>query len=273
MPPGGRPWHVLVTHGAGSTLETAQALFCPFLEAVVPGRISWDGIDDRTGDVEVVAERIRQWLAQSRSPEVSRVVCGISLGAHAAVLAIGREPRPTAVPDGCIAALPAWIGEPDATAAHTAETGRRIATHGYQRVLADIVERTSQKHRWIVRALEQDWSRYSTSELTASLRTAAGGRAPTLADVRSITAPTLVIGARDDQLHPIDIARSWADVLPDSQLMEIDFLSTRGFVSPKTLTAGVQFAQRLGQRWRIPQGESDWIGSSSTSDWSSRSGS
>lgn len=261
-----RPWHVLVSHGAGSTLETAELLFGPYLEAIAPGEIMWEGIDDRTGDVEAVAERIGRWLSQPPSTAVSRLVCGISLGAHAALIAIGRETRPTAAPDGCIAALPAWTGEPDGTAAHTAETGRRIAVDGWPRLLHDISEESPQTHRWLIDALRHDWSHYTRSQLAASLHAAAGGCAPNLEDLGSVTVPTLVIGARDDQLHPIEIARSWADALPDGRLVEIDFLEIEGFVSSDTLAVGTRFAERIDQRRRMSQGSCDGADSSLTPD-------
>jgi len=249
-------WQILIAHGAGSTAATARSLLAPLLESVVGTGTTWSAIDDRHGDVDQVAGRIRDWLARTDPSLGYRVVCGISLGAHAAVLSSRRSEAPLsppgaalrAGPQGYVLALPAWIGNPDAVASATAKTGQAIDTNGLSRTLAEIDARTPDDRRWLVDILRRDWSHYREHELSRALLAAAGSAAPTHDDLASVTAPTLVIGATEDPLHPISTARSWACEIRDSILAEIDFPTTPGFVSDRTLEAVRRFAGRVDSR-------------------------
>ncbi len=250
-PADSRPdWQILIAHGAGSTAATARSLLAPLLEPVAGPGSTWSAVDDRSGDVDQVAERIRDWLARTSPTLGYRVVCGISLGAHAAVLSSRRTEAPLSphAPQGYVLALPAWIGEPDAVASATANTGQAIESNGLSRTLADIDARTPVDRRWLVDILRRDWSHYCDRQLSRALRAAAGSTAPTHDELASVSAPTLVIGATEDPLHPISTARSWACAIGDSILAEIDFPTTPGFVSAHTLDAARRFAGRVNSR-------------------------
>jgi pimeloyl-ACP methyl ester carboxylesterase len=41
------------------------------------------------------------------------------------------------------------------------------------------------------------------------------------ADLRSVTVPTLVLGAHRDPVHPLAMARAWATELPSARLVEL----------------------------------------------------
>ncbi len=243
-------WQILIAHGAGSTAATAQSLLAPLLEPVAGPGSTWSVIDDRSGDVDEVAGRIRDWLARTSPSLGHRVVCGISLGAHAAVLSSRRTDAPHSPPgpQGYVVALPAWSGDPDAVASATAHTGQAIDANGISRTLADIDARTPNNRRWLVDILRRDWSHYRDEQLAQALLTAAGSAGPTHDDLASITAPTLVIGATEDPLHPMSTARSWAGAIPDSILADIDFPRRPGFVSDRTPAAARQFAARVNSR-------------------------
>jgi len=252
-PADSRPdWQILIAHGAGSTAATARSLLAPLLESVAGPGSTWSAMDDRSGDVDQVAGRIRDWLARTSPTLGHRVVCGISLGAHAAVLSSRQAEAPLSspAPQGYVLALPAWIGNPDAVASATAQTGQAIDANGLSRTLADIDAGTPDDRRWLVDILRRDWSHYREHELSCALLAAAGSAAPTHDDLASVTAPTLVIGATEDPLHPLSAARSWACAIGDSILAEIDFPTTPGFVSTHTLDAARRFAGRVHSRAR-----------------------
>jgi len=243
-------WQILIAHGAGSTAATARSLLAPLLESVAGPGSTWSAIDDRSGDVDQVTGRIRDWLARTSPTLGPRVVCGISLGAHAAVLSSRQAEAPLSplTPQGYVLALPAWIGDPDAVASATANTGQAIDSNGLSRTLAEIDAGTPDDRRWLVDILRRDWSHYCEHQLSRALLAAAGSAAPTHADLASIAAPTLVIGATEDPLHPLSVARSWACAIRDSNLAEIDFPTTPGFVSDRTLDAVRRFAGRVDSR-------------------------
>ena len=240
-------WQILIAHGAGSTAATAQSLLVPLLGPVAGPGSTWSVLEDRSGDVRQVAGHIRDWLGRTSPSLGHRVICGISLGAHAAILASGQSEESACPPaaQGYVVALPAWSGDPDAIAWATANTGQRIAANGISPTLADIEAGTPSDRRWLVDILRRDWSHYCDDQLASALLAAASSAAPTLDDLASIAAPTLVIGATEDPLHPLSTARSWANAIRDSILAEIDFPKTPGFINDSTLAAARQFAARM----------------------------
>ena len=248
---GCRRWQVLVAHGAGSTVTTARSLLAPILEPALGTSIHWSGIEDRTGDVDHIAGRIQRWLHRTPVSRGPRLVCGISLGAHAAILSHSRGERrrlrsdPAAEPEGYVVALPAWIGAPDAVAEATAQTGLRIAADGVESTLALIESHTPEDRRWLITTLRHDWAQYSRRQLAASLITASRTRAPDRADLESIPVPTLVIAATRDPLHPLTVARSWSSALRAASLAEIDFPEIPGFACERSMEAASAFAARL----------------------------
>lgn len=238
------PWRILLVHGAGSTATTAQALFEPLLAASIRGSWWVESLEDRTGDVEQVARQVSEWLALSHDTTARRMIAGISLGAHAAILGCALPGSRTSA-DCVIAALPAWMGAPDETAALTEAAGLDIAANGIPRTLDRIAAEAPQDRAWVVQALARDWPVYTEPGLADALRTAACGGAPAESDLRTCARPVLILAIDDDPLHPAAVARTWARHLPDATVARISPDSDTGFASPEAVTALASMVERV----------------------------
>jgi pimeloyl-ACP methyl ester carboxylesterase len=137
------------------------------------------------------------------------VVGGVSLGAHVAAAWAVRNPAKCA---GLILALPAWTGPADgAPAAMAAKASAEIVTrHGLDAAL----EGTS---GWLHDELSRAWRGYG-DQLVPHLEEAATSAAPTLDELKTLGVPTGIVGCADDPVHPIEIAREWADAIPRAVL-------------------------------------------------------
>lgn len=138
---------------------------------------------------------------------------GISFGAHLAASWAVADPTRCA---GLLLALPGWHGEPDDapaalaarySAAQVRAVGLPAALDAATRGVPD----------WLAAELARAWPRYGTA-LAASLELAAGGAAPTLADLATLTVPAGVAACADDPVHPLATARSWAAAIPGAVL-------------------------------------------------------
>lgn len=229
-------WRILVLHGAGSTARTARALLDPLWEASLPGAVEVTAPEDRTGDVETIAEEAGRWLIDSARTPGPRLIAGISLGAHAAMLSLARTPADVH-PTVAVAALPAWSGDPDDTAALTALAGREVASHGITATLRRIRSQAQPHQEWIVEALDRDWPAYTEQSLPAVLSQAARSRAPDDRDLAIIAIPVLLLGMADDRLHPDTVVREWAGALPQARALVIEPGQGAGFADPEAVTA------------------------------------
>ncbi|MGW4209344.1 alpha/beta fold hydrolase [Lentzea sp. NPDC004789] len=137
------------------------------------------------------------------------VVGGVSLGAHVAAAWAVRNPARCA---GLILALPAWTGPANgAPAAMAAKASAEIVTrHGLDAAL----EGTS---GWLRDELSRAWRGYG-DQLVPHLEEAATSAAPTLDELKTLDVPTGIVGCTDDPVHPIEIAREWADAIPRAVL-------------------------------------------------------
>jgi len=143
-------------------------------------------------------------------------VGGVSLGAAvAARWACEHQHAAVAV----LAALPAWIGEPaDAPAALSARhTAAQLRRHGLQEVTAAM---QSSSPAWLSRELSRSWRR-QWPHLPAAMEEAAGYRSPTPAELAGLRVPMGVVGAPDDPIHPIEVARLWAGAAPRAALRTV----------------------------------------------------
>ncbi|MEI7914013.1 MAG: alpha/beta hydrolase [Mycobacteriaceae bacterium] len=143
-------------------------------------------------------------------------VGGVSLGAAvAARWACEHQHAAVAV----LAALPAWIGEPaDAPAALSARhTAAQLRRHGLQEVTAAM---QSSSPAWLSRELSRSWRR-QWPHLPAAMEEAAGYRSPTPAELAGLRVPMGVVGAPDDPIHPIEVARLWAGAAPRTALRTV----------------------------------------------------
>ncbi|MGW9306501.1 alpha/beta hydrolase [Saccharomonospora azurea] len=142
------------------------------------------------------------------------LVGGISLGAHLATTwALANTHRCA----GVLAALPAWNGPADAAPAALAARASAdlIARHGVDAAL-DLATRGVAP--WLAAELDRAWRRHGAG-LAASLRAAAAHRAPALDELRTLDVPVGIAACRDDPVHPIAVARSWAAALPRTALV------------------------------------------------------
>jgi pimeloyl-ACP methyl ester carboxylesterase len=143
---------------------------------------------------------------------------GISFGAHLAAEWAAANPDRCA---GLLLAMPGWHGPPaDAPGSLAARLGAdAVDTDGIDRALAAA---TSGVPAWLARELDRSWRR-SGAGLAESLRVAARRPAPTLRCLAGITVPAGVVGCVDDPVHPLAVARAWADALPRAVLRTITF--------------------------------------------------
>jgi pimeloyl-ACP methyl ester carboxylesterase len=137
------------------------------------------------------------------------VVGGVSLGAHVAAAWAVRNPDKCA---GLILALPAWTGTPGhAPAAQAAKISAEIVTN---RGLEAALENTT---GWLHEELNRAWRGYG-DQLVPHLEEAAISAAPTLEELKTLDVPTGIVGCTDDPVHPIEVARQWADAIPRAVL-------------------------------------------------------
>nr|WP_225954831.1 alpha/beta hydrolase [Kibdelosporangium phytohabitans] len=136
---------------------------------------------------------------------------GISLGAHLAVEWALANPDRCA---GLLLALPAWNGAPgDAPAAVSARlSAQAVRDHGLDATLAAV-----DTEPWLTTELNRAWRRAEPG-LAESLDIAATRPAPELADLTRIAVPAGIAGCRDDPVHPIEVARTWAATMPRAKL-------------------------------------------------------
>ena len=132
-------------------------------------------------------------------------VGGISLGAAVAAR-WACEHQHTAV--AVLAALPAWVGDPDdAPAALSARhTAAQLRRHGLDEVTAAM---RASSPAWLADELSRSWRR-QWPQLPDAMEQAAGYRSPTTGELERLRVPMGVAGAVDDPIHPIAVARQWA---------------------------------------------------------------
>lgn len=143
-------------------------------------------------------------------------VGGVSLGAAvAAAWALAHPDRTVAV----LAALPPWTGDPgSAPAAVSARyTAAELRRHGLDAV-TDAMRASSPA--WLAGELARSWRR-QWPDLPDALDQAAGYPAPTADQLRGMEPPMAVVGAPDDLVHPLEVAREWAAAAPRSALRVI----------------------------------------------------
>lgn len=165
---------------------------------------------------DVVAGYLRALDAAAASGAV--IVGGVSLGAAvAASWALAHPDRTIAV----VAALPAWTGASDGapaslSARHTAALLRRDG------LAATTAAMRASSPAWLADELARSWQRQWPS-LPAALDEAAGFAAPSREELSLLTAPLAVVGAVDDPIHPIAVAREWVAAAPRAALRTTTF--------------------------------------------------
>ncbi|MGV8871102.1 MAG: alpha/beta fold hydrolase [Rhodococcus sp. (in: high G+C Gram-positive bacteria)] len=144
------------------------------------------------------------------------VVAGISLGAAVAARWAADNASSTIA---LALVLPAWTGDPAGSpAALSAQfTARLLRENGLDAVTAAMA---SSSPEWLARTLRRSWATQWPA-LPDALDEAARHRSLDLAELARIALPTVVVGAVDDAVHPIDVARQWARTLPNCALRTV----------------------------------------------------
>lgn len=146
------------------------------------------------------------------------IVGGVSLGAAvAAAWALRNPDRTVAV----LAVLPAWTGAPDGapaslSARHTAALLRRDG------LAATSAAMRASSPQWLADELTRSWQRQWPA-LPTALDDAAGFVAPNREELCRLAIPLGVVGAEDDPIHPIAVAREWAAAAPRAALRTTTF--------------------------------------------------
>lgn len=202
---------LILAHGAGSSAD--------FLSRAFPAAACGTAaiyLDDRTGRIPSIASRLTEEAARRRSQGRRVLIGGVSIGAHAAAHAAANAAAGTI--DGLVLALPAWTGSPPGTTP-TRAAAVEVAEVGGDAVLRRLIADPVLGGDWVVNELNRAWS--GRASLAAELAAAAAGEAPTLAQLRGITAPTLVLGLSDDPFHPMEVAEEWATAIPQADLRRV----------------------------------------------------
>jgi pimeloyl-ACP methyl ester carboxylesterase len=222
----------LVVHGAGSTAGVARRLVPPIL---------FDGaamtyLTEPDCRPRHISRAIQRWQSQSVPPG-RQFVAGISFGAHA--LAMALSGTSTAL-SGALLIMPAWTGPPGHTAALTQSAARTLQMSTTAAELRRLMDLASPDQDWIVSALTSSWTSQPKERLVAGMSQAAATAGPTPAQLGTIATPTVIVGLRDDPLHPVDTARLWQDAIPNARYVEVT--TTRihesgSFATPEVLQA------------------------------------
>ncbi|KOV79220.1 hypothetical protein ADL03_38545 [Nocardia sp. NRRL S-836] len=179
-----------------------------FVRSVFADPLSQVGATFDAPHVRTLSERLTA-LENARTSHPI-VVGGVSLGAHVAAAWAVRNPDRCA---GLVLALPAWSGAPDGAPAALAAraSAQVVAAQGIDAALAG----TS---GWLRDELHRAWHGYG-DQLVPHLLEAAESTAPTLEELKTLDVPTGIVGCTDDPVHPVEVARAWADALPRAVLV------------------------------------------------------
>ncbi|HWN35878.1 MAG TPA: alpha/beta fold hydrolase [Pseudonocardia sp.] len=208
--PSGDPRTVVLLPGSGSDEVFVRAALAAPLRAV--------GLTVHTPTVRPGAGVVAGYLdalEQAAALGGPVLVGGISLGAQVAARWAAR--RTDGAVAGLLLALPAWTGLPGSApaavaAAITADAVRRDG------LTATIDNTRAQTPGWLGDELARAWRRHGDG-LADSLETAAATPGPTEAELAGLRVPVAVVGLRDDPVHPLSVARQWAELVPRSALV------------------------------------------------------
>jgi len=144
------------------------------------------------------------------------VVGGVSLGAAVATnWALAHPDRAVAV----LAALPAWTGAPDAAPAALA--ARYSAQQLREIGLDDAVSAMrSGSPDWLGAELARSWTAQWPA-LPEAMEQAAAYVGPSTEDLARLAVPMGVAAAVDDAVHPVHVARHWAETAPHAVLRTV----------------------------------------------------
>ena len=224
-PPQAPAW--VLAHGMGSSARFMAAAFAaPVVRSgwrLVAYDLRGHGSSSPARSTEqhhldVHAADLASVVASVRGPVT--VVGGVSLGAHAAVRAVGTGVDAELV----LACLPAWVGTATPGRGPHAATAARIAAEGVAPTIAAL--RTDEVLApWLRATLLADYPRHDPASLEAALRSLDGADAPGHEELRRLRLPLVVLGWPDDPGHPLAVARRWAELAPRSSQLTVTIRS------------------------------------------------
>lgn len=211
-PRSAQPAHSAVLPGTGSDEVFAGAVFAP---ALTGAGIAVTAPRPRAG-ATLVQESLAALDAAAEAADEPILVGGVSLGAQLAVEWVLRNGTRCA---GVLAVLPAWTGAPgEAPGAVAARASAELLDReGLERALA---LSTRGVPPWLAAELTRSWRRHGDG-LAAGLRAAAAHPAPSLAALGRCPVPVGISACTDDPVHPIALARAWAETLPRAGLRQM----------------------------------------------------
>lgn len=146
------------------------------------------------------------------------LVGGVSMGAHAAVLAALRRQQRGQPLRAVALVMPAWTGPPGLVAAANVLQAQEIEQVGLRASLARIV---SEHPGWVADELAGSWPLHDPAAFAAVLRALGTAPAPEEHQLAALACPAVVVALDDDPLHPSAVAEHWADLLPDATLVRV----------------------------------------------------
>lgn len=212
---------VILMAGTGSDDDYLRRSFGPAVAAAGGDLVA---LPPSARLIDDYRDRLDDAAAEARATGQRIVVGGVSIGAVVGLSwALDRGPGVCA---GVLAALPPWSGPVgDSLAALSARlTAQAIDDDGLEATIAAMAAGSPD---WLAAELSRSWRSLADRDLVGQLRIAATVTAPTLGEIAGLRVPLAIVGAPDDPLHPIDVARAWAEAAPAAQLTELH-LSTWG---------------------------------------------
>ncbi|GAA1464162.1 alpha/beta hydrolase [Williamsia maris] len=204
-----RPSALVALPGTGSDADYARRAFAPAAQALGVELIAVDPTADG------IEAGYRRALDAAAARHRHLLVGGVSIGACVALDWAVDDDRCV----GVFAALPPWIDSArDAPASHSARaTAALIDRLGLDGAIEDMVAGSP---AWLGAELRRSWSAIGPA-LRAHLGEAAEMAVPTHERIAALRVPLIITAAVDDPVHPIAVARRWAECATMSVLRSV----------------------------------------------------
>ena len=200
-------------HGAGSDGAFITAAFAAPLARAGYRLIA---LEDRTGDPELMAARLRTLL--TRRTDIA-IVGGVSVGAHAAARWAAHDDRSGRL-DGLLFVMPAWTGSDRVTATMTRAAAATLEQTGVHNELVRLRQDKELARDWVMDELSRAWPLQADTLADSLLRTAQS-RGPYVSELARITSPVGLVALDDDPLHPASVAVAWTRQLKHATLAHV----------------------------------------------------
>lgn len=214
----------LIAHGAGSSGDFVRRAFGPPLRASGWRLASYDlrghGASTPVTDESALTidRHVADMLALARQTGAT-LLGGVSMGAHAAVLASLDPAAPPGLA-GLLLTLPAWTGEPDLVATANAVQAAELRAVG----TATVLERVCRDHPgWVADELAASWPQHDVAAFSAVLTALARSPGPTEAQLAQVPVPVGVVALDDDPMHPASVAELWSRRIPHAGFERLAF--------------------------------------------------